>query len=139
MTKIIPKYVNVAQAGKKYGSVVHQDGTKFLVKQEHMGSFGKGVEIEIETRTENWGSGPVTIAAPAVTQAPAPSPTPAQNGNGTYTNGNHSGNKDEHIFTCGVVNNWLAGAQGRKPSAQDIVDVTNAARDAYRQTLGARA
>lgn len=132
-TKIAPKYVNAAGAGKKYGSVVDQDGTKYLVKQEHMGSFHKGVEMDIETRSEPWTNGTL-IASPAASAAP-PSPAPS-NGNG-HSNGNGNG-KDEHIYVCGIVNNWVSTLQGRAVTAQDLTLITNAARDAYRQTLGAK-
>ena len=131
--KIAPKYVNAAGAGKKYGSVVHQDGVKYLVKQEHMGSFHKGVEIEVETRSEPWTNGTL-IASPVLGQQ-APSPAPS-NGNGHKANDAETA---ERIYVCGIVNNWVQGAASRGHITQEqLVTVTNAARGAYAATFGAK-
>jgi hypothetical protein len=55
------KFVNEAKDGKKYGSIVGQDDTRYPCPKNLVGRFVKGQTYEIETKSETWGDKDVTV------------------------------------------------------------------------------
>ena len=60
-TTITLKYVNPAAEGKKFGSVVTTDDTKYLVSAGMIGRFAKGSTYEVSLEEQNWNGTQVTL------------------------------------------------------------------------------
>ena len=70
--QITVKFVNPANEGKKYGSVVSDTDKKYMVKASQVGRFIKGSTYEIELHPEEWGDTTVHVvdSIQAVQNAP---------------------------------------------------------------------
>ena len=90
-----------------------------------------------------WAASAWAQTAPAISPSPSQMTACAQSARYDNTTSGATllvtGVGAERIYVCGLVNNWMQGVAGtRQITTQDIVTVTNAARDAYRQTFGAK-
>lgn len=118
--QIVPKWVNPAKPGKKYGSVVDQNDQRYPVAASFVNLFQKGVAANIVFDEQRWGQDMVKVVtyingqditgqAGPVHGGDRPAPTP-QNVP-PKPQSDYEEQKAENIFLCGVVNHAIeAGA-----------------------------
>jgi hypothetical protein len=100
--------------------------------------IGTPIEVEITTKEKDgktYRDIKRVVSAGAVAVAPKPA---------APTNGARYGATDdttaERIYVCGILNAWVAHvAPSRDIKPSDLVNVTEAAREAWRQTFGKKA
>lgn len=104
---VTPKFVNAANAGKKYGSIKGQDDTQFMVPASMVSRFTKGQTYEVEVEEQDWGGKTVWVVKNVGGgQAPA---APAGNGHA-------SGDKWFMPFVSNTVAHAIAAGQITDPS-----------------------
>lgn len=125
------QYVNPPKPGKKMGSIKTADGRYMGVWPDKLTRFQQGGTYTIKTETQ----GDFTKVVDVVTdgggqeqqapqqQRPAGRPTDDATA--------------ERIYVCGIVN--AAVSNGVEPTTASLVEITKAAREAYRQTFGGQA
>jgi hypothetical protein len=57
MTIVLPRYVNPAKPGKKYGTLKTADGSQYMLPAGMENAFESGVSVDVPLRTETWGKG----------------------------------------------------------------------------------
>ena len=120
---VIPKYVNPAKEGKKYGTIKLEDGTSYAVPASLISRFSPGVSADIEWAEQTWGKDKVRVVG-GITAAPvahvaasvvAAAATARPNGYATHT-------KDERlIFITGLAGRMLGSGRYRLDQMPDIV------------------
>jgi hypothetical protein len=55
------KFVNEAKDGKKFGSIVGSDDTRYPCPKDMVSKFVKGQSYDIETKAEKWGENDVQV------------------------------------------------------------------------------
>lgn len=135
---ISPKFVNMPKEGKSYGSVVLADDRRYVGRPEVLGMMQKGQAYTIDTEKQDWTNGTVIIVTKAVlangTVAASKGPTDQFKRQPTPEI------DAERMYVCGLVN-ALAPAVYAKHGACDgvtMIAMTNAARQAWRDTFGAK-
>ena len=131
------KYVNAAKDGKKFGSVVDNAGTRFMVPTAMVSQFEAGKTYDVPTKQEKWGESLVTVvagfASPAAAGSSQPQPyvPPPRAQIATYTPGpapSNSDHKDALIFVTGLVGRAMGSG---KFVASDMTDLTSEAVKAW--------
>jgi hypothetical protein len=136
---IVVQYVNQPKPGKKKGSIKSTAGKTYGVWPDKLDQFQPGGSYTVEVE-ENQYNGQTyygvkrIIGAPSNGNAtPAPSPAP-------YTGRQTDEATAERIYVCGIVNAavpTLAAAGDLRTGV--LIEITNTAREAWRQTFGGRA
>lgn len=92
--QITVKFANAAKDGKKFGSIVGKDDTRYPCPASMVGRFVKGQTYDVETATEKWGDSDVQVIKGVKANA-----APASTGNG----GNYGGDKWWMPFVSNTV------------------------------------
>lgn len=119
------------------GSFKAADGNYYGCKEELVSQIpiGQPVEVEVTTKEKD---GKTYRDIKKVVSAAAPKPSaPATNGTRYAATDDTTA---ERIYVCGILNAWVAHvAPSRDIKPSDLVNVTEAAREAWRQTFGKKA
>ena len=130
MAQINIKWVNAAKEGKKFGSLVDVDGTKYMCPAGIVSQFRPGTTVDVPTQQAKWGVDIVNVIA-GHAQASAPStaawskpqaPAVAAAATGSMDR------KDALIFITGLVGRAMGSG---KFNVTDIQDLTHEATKAW--------
>ena len=130
MAQINVKWVNAAKEGKKFGSLVDVDGTKYMCPASMVSQFRPGTTVDVPTQQAKWGVDIVNVIA-GHAQASAPSTAAWSKPQVPAVAPPATGNmdrKDALIFVTGVVGRAMGSGQF-KPS--DIETLTHEATKAW--------
>lgn len=119
------------------GSFKAEDGNYYGCKEEMVASIPIGTPVEVEITTKEKDGKTYRDIKRVVSAGVAPAAKP-------QVNGTRYGSTDdataERIYVCGILNAWVAHvAPSRDIKPSDLVTVTEAAREAWRQTFGKKA
>jgi len=129
------QYVNPPKDGGSYGSIKTMDGKRISVHRDKLGLFQKGGSYVMEYETTQQGYHNFKRLA----GGSGPSPAGANPRSASYTRQDDPA-VAERIYCCGIVNAAVAAlAEKGSLSAFALVGITNAAREAWRQTFGENA
>ena len=134
------------QSTGKFGHLITDSG-KIYFPVDMMGEFRVGSTVDIRTKDQTWGATPVKVVASRPTapvqgyqpqqgyQRPANNQAPYRSNTGFQPRvieggpvGLPAGDKDRHIFVCGVVQQAMSSG---KFTASEILVLTQAANDAF--------
>lgn len=124
------QYVNAPKPGKKMGSIKTADGRYIGCWPDKLVRFQQGGTYTIKTETQGDFTKVVDVVG---NDAPTQQQAPQQRSVGRPTDDATA----ERIYVCGVVN--AAISSGLEVTTGTLVGITNAAREAYRQTFGGQA
>lgn len=129
--QVIPKYVNPAKAGKKFGTIVDQFDNRYPVSTPHVGAFQVGVAADIIFEEQRWGQNMVKVVTYINGQDITGQAGPVHGGDrpaATPENVPQS-DKEEGMFIMGVVGRAMGSGQF---SVGDVDLLTKAAADAWK-------
>ncbi len=143
---VTPKYVNAANAGKKYGSIKDEQDNKYVVPANMVNQFQVGVPVDIQFENQTWGGEPVSVIISVGAQTsqqsaqvtlppqiqPVPHNPPAQQVPHTPTQQSAPTLEDptsENIFVTGIVGRAMGSGQF---GSTDISLLAKAAVQAWR-------
>lgn len=135
------KYVNPAAEGKKYGSIVDEDGNRYPATPHHVSKVRQGQTVTIDYDEQTWGGKPVMVVSKIHENANNP-PPPSPDDYGVApvrSNGYAGGNghaKEADIFVTGVVGRAMGSGQF---TVTDIKSLTLAADEAWQALQAKRA
>lgn len=127
MQAIEPKYVNAVKPGKKYGSVVDVDGSKYFVPEKLVSQFAVGHRYQCEIIDQTWGDSQVKVVQRV-----------AANSNGV-ANGYSPKKLDpadaRRMFMCGGLFSFIKAGKV-EPRSDEIMDVLRTLHVVWAQTFG---
>ena len=129
------------QSTGKFGHLITDSG-KIFFPVDMMGEFQPGTTVDIRTKDQTWGATPVKVVAGRPTvpvqgqRAQTGYERPGQDNRFQRPNTGFqprvieggAGDKDRHIFVCGVVQQAMSSG---KFTASEILVLTQAANDAF--------
>lgn len=142
MTVITLRYVNQPKNPTgKMGSIVGNDGTRYMVPVENLGKFAVGGTYEVAVAQETWKPGEPALmvirgvpaqtgAAPAIS---GPYPTTPTHASGHVNGAKIGESAARQIFVTGIVGRAMGSG---KFSPSDLEALTSAAIAAYDKHLG---
>ena len=127
------QYVNPPKDGGSYGYIKTQDGKRISVHRDKLDLFQKGGSYVVEYETTQQGYHNFKRLAGGA----GPAPAGANPRSASYTRQDDPA-VAERIYCCGIVNAAVPGlTQKGLLTAGVLVQITNDARLAWRQTFGA--
>lgn len=142
MATVTLKFVNLAAAGKKFGSVVDTNGVRYPVGRGLVDKFTAGRTYEVTLEDQNWAGKPVTLitaldsvrTAPQTAQALAERQTGANSPQGAST-GQTSGAYADRWWLPFVSNQVAhAIAAGKIQNPNDMNTWAKAAKECIQAT-----
>ena len=139
MTVVTLRYVNQPKnpAGKM-GSIVGNDGTRYMVPVQNLGKFAVGGTYEVAVSQEVWKPGEPAVTVIRDVPGGGSAPAPAAPANPTHASGHVNGAKigesaARQIFVTGIVGRAMGSG---KFTPSDLEALTSAAITAYDKHLG---
>jgi hypothetical protein len=123
-----------AREGKKFGSVIDADGSRYACPADLVAEFKPGNQVRVEWAERKWGGEAVRVIEKVVFEYPS-------NGANNITTGTAklagNGCKDEQLFVLALAKSAIESNRITDMNEDALVETIQMFRAVYRRTFGA--